>query len=61
MDTKTVESIAKNQSRLRENIKKLKEHTSTLYLVRKYLKDMTRDENDILTARHKIATFYCTT
>jgi ubiquitin-large subunit ribosomal protein L40e len=48
--TKSIHSIETNQSRLRENLEKLKGHESSP-LVKRYLDDMNRDEDSILSTR----------
>jgi hypothetical protein len=52
--TKEIETVCSNQSRLRDNLERLKEHTSSV-VVRRYLEDMNRDEDTICVARKKIS------
>ena len=52
--TKEIETVCSNQSRLRDNLERLKEHTSSV-VVRRYLEDMNRDEDTIGVARKKIS------
>jgi hypothetical protein len=49
-----MEGIATNQARLRENLERLKEHAASA-LVRRYLDDMNRDEDEIAAARQQRA------
>ncbi len=51
---KEVDTVCSNQSRLRDNLERLKEHSSSV-VVRRYLEDMNRDEDTLLAARKKIA------
>ena len=50
---KEVDTVCSNQSRLRDNLERLKEHSSSV-VVRRYLEDMNRDEDTLLAARKKI-------
>jgi ubiquitin len=50
---KEIETVCANQSRVRDNLERLKEHTSSV-VVRRYLEDMNRDEDTICAARKKI-------
>jgi len=51
---KEIDTVCSNQSRLRDNLERLKEHSSSV-VVRRYLEDMNRDEDTLLAARKKIA------
>jgi hypothetical protein len=53
---KEIETVCANQSRVRDNLERLKEHTSSA-VVRRYLEDMNRDEDTICAARKKINEF----
>jgi ubiquitin len=50
LNVKSIQSIETNQSRLRENLEKLKGHENSP-LVKRYLDDMNRDEDSILSTR----------
>ena len=50
---KEIETVCANQSRVRDNLERLKEHSSSV-VVRRYLEDMNRDEDTICAARKKI-------
>ena len=49
-----MEGIVTNQARLRENLERLKEHAASA-VVRRYLDDMNRDEDEITAARQQRA------
>ena len=53
VETKTIESVSDNQIRLRNNLEKLTDHSKSS-LVRRYLDDMNRDEDEIIAARKKL-------
>ena len=48
---KEIDTVCANQSRVRDNLERLKEHSSSV-VVRRYLEDMNRDEDTICTARN---------
>jgi hypothetical protein len=50
---KEIDTVCANQSRVRDNLERLKEHSSSV-VVRRYLEDMNRDEDTICSARKKI-------
>jgi len=51
-----INKVFQNQTRLRENIKSL-EHMSGSELVQRYLKDLDKEEDDLLKIREAIETF----
>lgn len=48
-----IETVVKNQQRLRDNLEKLTEHGNSA-LVRRYLDDMNRDEDTLIEARKNV-------
>jgi len=50
---KEIDTVCTNQSRLRDNLERLKEHPGSV-VVRRYLEDMNRDEDTLIAARKKI-------
>lgn len=50
----SIDTVVKNQERLRDNLEKLTEHHGDSQLVNRYLQDMNRDEDTLLEARQKV-------
>merc|ERR1712039_558799 len=53
VDSKRVKKIFENQERLRENIKSM-EHVRTGNLLDRYMNDMDKEENDLISTRQRI-------
>eukprot|EP00927_Polykrikos_kofoidii_P085461 TRINITY_DN9302_c2_g1_i1.p1 TRINITY_DN9302_c2_g1~~TRINITY_DN9302_c2_g1_i1.p1 ORF type:complete len:830 (+),score=124.96 TRINITY_DN9302_c2_g1_i1:55-2544(+) len=53
VDSTRVQKIFENQARLRENIKSM-EHVSTCALLERYMNDMDKEENDLITTRQRL-------
>ena len=53
LENNKIEIIEINQKRLRSNLEKLKEHGNST-LVRRYLDDMNRDEDNIIISRNNL-------
>merc|ERR1712176_506760 len=53
VDSKRVEKIFQNQQRLRENIKSM-EHVRTGTLLDRYMSDMDKEENDLISTRKRM-------
>merc|ERR1712036_82517 len=53
LDATRVKKIFENQSRLRENIKSM-EHVRTGSLLERYMSDMDKEENDLITTRKRM-------
>jgi hypothetical protein len=53
LTTNSIDTVVKNQERLRDNLDKLTEHGNSA-LVRRYLDDMNNDEDTLIRARQKV-------
>merc|ERR1712039_531086 len=53
VDSKRVKKIFENQERLRENIKSM-EHVRTGNLLDRYMNDMDKEENDLISTRKRM-------